>query len=223
MTGGSLWDRYEAIARGAPNPVGEANLVPYLEGELSDLFVGGYQAMPRNPGELLEVTLGDRPTAFRTYLFDLATGSASGRLAAVWGVSRQEPGATRDTERERGFLSPTQSQRQKGAKTFREIYPGRDRGHAFAHTMGGEMDINFFPQLAAVNRRLRAGAGVLWNHGPKQGLNWRELEEYAAAHPSFCFIRFIYTDRDWVPHQLDYGVYPLPPEPFRFFGNAFLN
>ncbi len=223
MTSRSLWDSYGAIARAAPNPVGQANLVPYLEAELSDLLATEYQAMPRDPGRLLETTLGDRPAAFRTYLFDLANGSSTGRLAAVWGVSRHEPGASRDVEREKGFLAPTQSERQKGAKTFREYYPGRDRGHAFAHTMGGEMDINFFPQLGAVNRRLRVGAGTLWNHGPKQGLNWRELEEYAAAHPSFCFVRFIYEDRDWVPRQLDYGVYPLPPEPFRFFGNTFLN
>lgn len=219
----SLWNTYEAMARGAPNPVGRANLLPYLEQQLLELFASGYERMPRNPGELLFVTLGDHPAAYRTYLFDLEGAASAGRLAAVWGVSRAEPGSTRDHGREAGFLAPSQAERRNGAKTFREYYPGRDRGHAFAHTMGGEMDINFFPQLAAVNKRFRAGAGTLWNFGPRQGMNWRELEEYAAEHPSFCFVRFIYKDRGWVPAQLDYGIFTLPPEPFRFFGNTFLN
>lgn len=219
----SLWDTYKLIARDAPNPMGRANLIPYLETKLPDVFARAYEAMPRNRGELLSVTLGDYPTAYRTYLFDLEAAASAGRLAAVWGVSRREPGSTRDHDREGGFLSPTPAERKRGAGTFREYYPGRDRGHAFAHTMGGEMDINFFPQLAAVNKRFRNGAGVLWNFGALQGMNWRELEDYAAAHPSFCFVRFEYKDRSWIPSQLDYGVFPLPPEPVRFFGNTFLN
>ena len=220
---GSLWSQYEAIARRAPNPAGRANLVPYLEGKLSELFADAYEGMPRNEGELLQVTLGDHPAAFRTYLFDLESAASAGRLAAVWGVSRKEPGSTRDHEREKDFLSPKPGERKKGAKTFREHYAGRDRGHAFAHTMGGEMDINFFPQLEAVNKRFKRGAGTLWNHGPQQGMNWRELEEYASQHPSFCFVRFVYSDRSCVPSQLEYGVFPLPPQPFRLFGNVFRN
>ncbi len=219
----SLWADYQALARGAPNPVGRANLLPYLEQQLLELFASGYEKMPRDPAELLTVTLGDYPDAYRTYLFDLENAASAGRLAAVWGVSRKEAGSTRDHAREAGFLSPTPSQRKRGAKTFREYYPRRDRGHAFAHTMGGEMDINFFPQLAAVNKRFRAGAGVLWNWGPRQGMNWRELEEYASAHPSFCFVRFVYQDAGSIPAQLDYGIFTLPPEPFRFFGNTFRN
>ena len=54
-------------------------------------------------------------------------------------------------------------------------------------------------------------------------MNWPELKEYASQNPSFCFVPFIYSDRSWIPSQLEYGALPLPPQPFRLFGNTFRN
>ena len=75
--------------------------------------------------------------------------------------------------------------------------------------MGGGTDINLFPQLASVNR----------------GGEWRRMERYAAEHPgTFCFIRPIYKGSSWVPSELEYGIYKLPPEEaFSFWGNLFKN
>ncbi len=94
----------------------------------------------------------------------------------------------------------------KGGLTDR---PGYDRGHLFAHTMGGGLDINLFPQAARVNR------GGLWRH----------MERYCARNPgTFCFIRPIYTDESWRPSRLEYGIFKLedgrPPE---FWEHVFEN
>jgi DNA/RNA non-specific endonuclease len=90
-----------------------------------------------------------------------------------------------------------------------DTHPGRDRGHFFAHTMGGGTDINLFPQLASVNR----------------GGEWRRMERYAVEHPgTFCFIRPIYAGTSWTPSQLEYGIYKMPPaDAFGFWGNVFPN
>jgi len=221
---GSLWNEYQRIARSAGHPVTVGIAVAHLEGPLKTLFIDHDARMPANSGQLHTITVGSHPGAFRCYLFDHeAKDTSQGRLAAVWGVSSPTLGASRDHKREKEFLSPTTAERKHGARTFTQVYPGRDRGHAFAHTMGGEMDINFFPQLGSVNTRFRSGVGVHWNVGAQQGMNWRELEEYAAEYPCFCFIRFVYSDNSWVPSRLDYGVIDMPPRSFRFFGNTFSN
>lgn len=174
-----------------------------------------YSGMTRSPTNILAMTFGDskRREHFVSYLFDQTSGHPDlaglsapelkkhthDRVVAVWGTSRPEPARTRDTERMKGFL--------KGA--WSGSYPERDRGHFFAHTMGGALDMNLFPQLSRVNRT---------------GL-WREMETYCAQHPgTFCFIHPIYADHTWQPAQLEYGIYRLPPEPeISFWGHLFTN
>ncbi|HEX8831883.1 MAG TPA: hypothetical protein VF705_11995, partial [Longimicrobium sp.] len=59
-----------------------------------------------------------------------------------------------------------------------------------AHSMGGSLDINIFPQRSAVNR----------GRSP-EGKRYRAMERYAAAHPgTFVFSRPLYGDHTWVPH-----------------------
>jgi hypothetical protein len=193
-------DQYVKVGQGVPNPVGHASAVAYLNKVLPPLWANAY---PSKGGELLTVTLGDemgKEGAVST-MFDLRSKKlkTEDRVVAVWGVSRAELANTRDTGRMAGFLS----------KVWSDTYPGRDRGHFFAHTMGGGMDINLFPQLASVNR----------------GGEWRRMERYAAEHPgTFCFIRPIYADTSWTPAKLEYGIYKMPPaNAFRFWGNVFPN
>ena len=197
-------DRYRRIAGHAPNPTGRVAVVDYLNEKLPPLWEGDYRAMTRDSGELVTITFRDKsdPSNFVNTMFDLHSRASSGtedRVVAVWGLSRREPANTRDKERMKGYL--------RGA--WSDAYPGRDRGHFFAHTMGGGVDINLFPQLARTNR----------------GGKWRLLEQYAADHPgTFCFIHPIYDGRSWIPSRLEYGIYQTAPgEAFKFRGETFAN
>jgi DNA/RNA non-specific endonuclease len=196
---------YSRIARGASNPHGRANVIAYLDRELPPLWEADYRAMTRDTGELVTITFRDRhPDSefFVNTMFDLHSTSSSGtesRVVAVWGLSRSEPASTRDKARMAGFLRGVWS----------DAYQGRDRGHFFAHTMGGGVDINLFPQLARVN----------------QGGKWKMMEQYAAKHPgSFCFIRPFYARENWIPTRLEYGIFQTAPgEVFKFRGDTFEN
>lgn len=191
---------YRKIAQSVAQPVGRTAAIAYLNEILPPIWRDGY---PATGGEILTVTLGGafgKDGAVST-MFDLQPkGSRTeDRVVAVWGLSKAEPADTRDTGRMAGFL--------KGV--WSAAYPGRDRGHFFAHTMGGGTDINLFPQIASVNR----------------GGEWREMERYAAAHPgTFSFIRPLYDGSGWTPAALEYGIFKLPPEnACIFWGNVFPN
>jgi hypothetical protein len=191
---------YLDVARDIPQPVGRDSAIAFLNRVLPEIWAARY---PGKGGELLTVTLGGKQgeEGAVSTLFDLQPkdSQTDDRVVAVWGLSKSEPAGTRDTSRMAGFLGGVWS----------STYPGRDRGHFFAHTMGGGTDINLFPQLASVNR----------------GGEWRRMERYAAENPgTFCFIRPIYTGSGWTPSELEYGIYTLPPrDAFRFWGNRFPN
>jgi hypothetical protein len=193
-------DIYSRIVRDVPQPVGRNSAIAYLNKALPPIWASQY---PETGGELLTVTLGGKQgeNGAVSTMFDLQPkkSGADDRVVAVWGLSKAEPANTRDTSRMAGFL--------KGA--WSAAYPGRDRGHFFAHTMGGGTDINLFPQLLSVNR----------------GGEWRRMEQYAADNPgTFCFIRPIYKGSSWTPSELEYGIFKLPPnDPFKFWRNIFAN
>jgi hypothetical protein len=151
--------------------------------------------MIRQPANLVVITFGDETLIgpFCRYLFAHASaqgndGSAKehdlrdrqeDRVVAVWGTSRSEPGRTRDKTRIGGLLKGLWAKR----------FPGDNRGHFFAHTMGGGLDINLFPQAGRLNR----------------GGLWREMERYCAANPgTFCFVRPLYSNQSWRPQALEY-------------------
>lgn len=206
---------YKMLAYQADNPSDRQSIIDHLDTALPSLWHGEYQTKTRSPANVLTVTFGDesRRRHFVRYMFDHTSGhpklmtlSAAAlkqhthdRVVAVWGLSRSEPGRTRDTARMKGFLQGVWSAQ----------YGGDDRGHFFAHTMGGGLDINLFPQVRTVNR---------W------GL-WREMETYCAQNPgTFCFIRPIYADRTWRPARLEYGIFKLPPQhALAFWGAEFGN
>ena len=157
-------DVYYKVARDVPQPVGRHSAIAYLNKVLPPIWASQYSG---TAGELLTVTLGGKQgeNGAVSTMFDLQPKKSGthNRVVAVWGLSKAEPAETRDKSRMAGFL--------QGAWSL--AYPGRDRGHFFAHTMGGGTDINLFPQLASVNR----------------GGEWRRMEQYAADNPgTFCFI-----------------------------------
>ena len=186
-----------------------AMIIAYLDENLPILWRVDYLAMPGASSNLVTISFGDeaRVMSFCRYLFDHGSTeqtpvqhsvgtTAEDRVAAVWGTSRKTDGRTRDIARMRGFPKGTSS-------------AGYDRGHFFAHTMGGGLDINLFPQAARVNR---------------SGL-WRRMENYCAANPgTFCFVRPIYADTSWRPAQVEYGVIKMEPEKApKFWGHTFDN
>jgi hypothetical protein len=191
---------YFGIAQHAPQPVGRKSGIAYLNHVLPPLWASQY---PAKGGELVTVTLGGREeeNGAVSTMFDMRSRNSNveDRVVAVWGLSKAEPADTRDAGRMAGFLGHVWS----------TTYPGRDRGHFFAHTMGGGTDINLFPQLASVNR----------------GGEWRRMERYAAGKPgTFCFIRPLYAGPSWTPSELEFGIFTLPPnDPFKFWGNVFPN
>jgi len=74
-----------------------------------------------------------------------------------------------------------------------------DKGHFIAHSIGGGLDINIFPQHRKVNRGWSA-----------RGKVWRAMERYCQRHGGvYCFSRPIYLGRSWHPQALDYGVLKL--------------
>ena len=150
-------------------------------------WLSAYRAATAWPTEVVEIEQGAL-----TFLFDGAPTfnrvggqDADDRVVAVWGTSIV-PLRRRDRSRVAGFLpNPlTWSGRQ------------RDRGHFVAHTAGGGLDLNLFPQDAGLNR----GRG-------EQGRRWRRIERYAAGNPGTpLFVRPTYAGDEWTPAALDYGV-----------------
>jgi DNA/RNA non-specific endonuclease len=200
---------YQDVAAKAPNPAGGVGILRYLNSILPKIWAEAYLRKSQPHSALVTITFWDRhhPKQFVNTMFDHATGGGRGagaahnaedRVVAVWGLSRSEPASTRDKTRMAGYLRGVWS----------DAFPSDDRGHFFAHTMGGGMDINLFPQLASVNR----------------GGLWRKLETEAAENPgTFCFIRPIYSGTSWRPVEVEYGLFRMPPRAFGFEGYVFQN
>lgn len=150
-------------------------------------WIDRYRAATSWSPEILELALGSV-----VYLFDEAPGqrahgtdASDARVVGVWGrattVSRP-----REQSRQRGFL-PDSSRWSRA---------GFDRGHFVAHSLGGGMDVNFFPQAVDLNRG-RSPAGR----------RWRELERRAGASAdALVLVRPVYDSDTWVPRWLDFGV-----------------
>lgn len=71
-----------------------------------------------------------------------------------------------------------------------------DRGHFIAHSLGGGLYINLFPQPTAVNRG--------WS---ESGKLFRAMERYCLKNPgTYCFSRPIYHGLSAHPCAIEYGV-----------------
>jgi hypothetical protein len=188
-------------------------VIEYLDSTLPERWQEDYSRMTEDPGELLIVSFGDANLIgpFCRYLFDHASSpshcsssscdadkSQEDRVVAVWGTSRSEPSHTRDRSRVGGLLRGVWDRR----------FAGDDRGHFFAHTMGGGLDINIFPQARRLNR----------------GSPWRRMERYCATNPgTFSFVRPIYGNESWRPVALEYGIFKTAEDKITFWGNVFAN
>ncbi|MBK9728982.1 MAG: hypothetical protein IPO86_12780 [Saprospiraceae bacterium] len=91
----------------------------------------------------------------------------------------------------------------KNSEVKRDIYrmktianqPGYDRGHFIAHSMGGNLDQNLFPQKSTFNR----------GHS-SEGKLFRAIENFCTRNQGiFLFSRPIYNDLGWIPVYIEYG------------------
>lgn len=162
--------------------------LPLLIPKLEDAWLLAYRQSCHHKPDILCFT-----DSGYTYLFDFNSSARTGscdtvddRVIVVHGFSHQ-PKSHRDANRIRGFLG--------GGITI----PNRgnfDKGHFAAHSAGGGLDVNLFPQRASFNRGWSAAGKI-----------YRQMENQAAANPgSFIFSRPIYNDDSWIPKEIEYGV-----------------
>lgn len=124
-----------------------------------------------------------------SYLFD----HVRERVVAAYGTTTGRKHERRDKHRQRTY-PPMR-------------VPGDDKGHAIAHSAGGGLDINVFPQRKDLNR------GV-----------FKQLEKLAVEHPgSFYFVRMIYDDDGDRPKKIEQGLIVNDPERPRFEYRVFDN
>lgn len=182
----------------------------FLFDELPHWWCESYEMMSDDSTEIVE--FADHGVRF---LFDLVAD----RVVVAFGLSEPTQ-APRDAARMSGFLgkvkvrprsgagsdsdtssSEDRARRELAGMTFRDrcfllhgdLY---DRGHFISHGQGGGLDVNLFPQRADINQ----GRSAL-------GRTYRAMERRCASQAGiFCFSRPIYSDRSWVPAQLEYGL-----------------
>jgi hypothetical protein len=175
------FDRIAVAVRKAP----AASRIAILGQSLETSSITEYSKAFPNHGEILQF----QDHGF-TYLFDLQNSDTDSRVIAVYGLSKT-PTGKRDSSRQKGFVATDKDDPNRifGKGLF-------DRGHFMAHSIGGGMDVNFFPQNPPLNRG--------WSN---TGKLYREMEKQVAANPNtFVFARPIYTDDTWVPTYLEYAV-----------------
>jgi hypothetical protein len=152
-----------------------------LQHELSTLWLAQNSQMGGSTRVLLVPCEGMR------YLFD----EPRSRLVAAFGRSRRVT-HPRDAARMQGLLGG-------GLEIDGRRY---DKGHALAHSMGGCLDLNLFPQHPGVNRGHKSAYPL-----------FREMERYAAEHPgTYVFSRMVYVDDGWIPYAFDYGLFRSPTD-----------
>ena len=157
-----------------------------LANDVVALWLAHYGDLTEWEPQVVEIALGNL-----TYLFDLAPSSgraspgADERVVGVWGRVAK-PSTERDRARQAGFIPAP----------ARWSQAGYDRGHFVAHSLGGGMDVNFFPQASDLNRG-----------SSERGRRWRALERYAAsAHDASIFMRPLYDGPSWTPALVEFCV-----------------
>ncbi len=175
---------YAALAADAG--VTDATWDAFADDVLVPRWIAAYRATTEWQPDVVAVQVGAL-----TYLFDAAPTmravggpAATDRVVAVWGRSAH-PTRTRDRARMAGFL----------AERMLWSARGRDRGHLVAHTAGGALDLNLFPQTGSINRGRTA-----------EGCRWRAFERLVAERPGTAlFVRPSYRDAGWVPATVEFG------------------
>ena len=171
--------------------IGGYSIIEILSEKLPNLWSEKYMEMTPTTTNILQFNDG----GFE-YLFDfsselIAKGIVPNdqvvedRLVVVFGRSRPRY-IKRDKNRMRGFLGPS-------SEVFGDYY---DKGHFIGHVIGGNLDVNLFPQRRDINQGLST-----------RGKVFRAMEKYCFENPgTFCFHRPIYCDHSWHPCIIEFGL-----------------
>ena len=111
------------------------------------------------------------------------------RLVAVHGRSRPTRRKRHDSILRRQPLGPVEVVEPNHRSRY-------DRGHFIAHSLGGDLHINVFPQSAEINRG--------WSG---RGKVFRSMERYCSERPgTYFFSRPFYVGLSAHPYMIEYGV-----------------
>jgi hypothetical protein len=198
---------------------------------LEEAWCQTYEHMPRDPKDQMEIV--DIAFESITYVYDVGAN----RVVGAYGWSRpnlfsEAEKKALESRRKQFLAKATKAQIRKIGEgnsenaeamaanaglswqdRFFKLYGhDYDRGHIIAQSLGGGMDINLCPQKRSFNQRKSA-----------EGNLYRSMETKAERSPNaFVFSRPIYSDKTWVPQQLDYGVatdFELKTLEYRTFEN----
>jgi hypothetical protein len=192
MTGEFI--NYQAILAQSPSFDIET-AASFLAEELPYEWAGAYKESSQHQTNILRIRIG----GFE-YLFDYASEAeesqgieentaVESRLVAVHGRSQTEKRKRKDSIMHRQPLGPIEF-----------IEPLRrtryDRGHFIAHSLGGDLNINIFPQPTDINRG--------WSDSGKL---FRSMERYCQNNAgTYCFSRPLYKAESWHPYVVEFGV-----------------
>jgi len=169
--------------------------ISFLSDELPYQWANVYKRLSPQPANVHRINIG----AYE-YLYDFSTELVKSgrmereemvedRLVAVHGKAQLSRRKRKDSIL-RGF--------PRGPIEYIEplLRTSYDRGHFIAHTLGGDLNINIFPQRTDINRG-RSGDGKLY----------RSMEIYCQKNPStYCFSRPFYTSQSGHPFAIEFGA-----------------
>jgi len=184
---------YGALLREAGGARG-ADLVEFMCRELPYACRDAYLATTSRPTEIVRIRYGTFEYVFDDYTSLEARGAVpysedeEGRLVVALGQSAPS-NRQRDDYRLKEWVGPTE-------RTFGKAW---DKGHYFAHSLGGTVDgleANVFVQRRDLNRG--------WS---PDGKCFMRMEKYCRMRAgTFCFARPVYLDGTARPAFLEFGL-----------------
>ncbi|MGE5340945.1 MAG: hypothetical protein ACM3SY_05620 [Candidatus Omnitrophota bacterium] len=165
--------------------------IKFLTDILPNEWLIQYKAFTHRPTDVVIFNYGQFDYIFDTYTYPkdwsptISNPEIARRVVAAFGRSAP-PIENREVSRIKGWCGPTE-------KVFGK---DSDKGHFIAHSIGGLLDVNLFPQRRDVNRG--------WS---QKGKIFRAMEVYCALNPgTFCFNHPIYKDHTDRPSFIEFGV-----------------
>lgn len=165
------------------------SVVGFLTGPMINTWCKKYLVTASRTANLLRV----KDCGFE-YIFDHASAgmqavdqsSPADRVVVSFGRSLPTK-EKRDSSRMQGFIGASS---ELGANT--------DKGHFMSHGSGGGLDINLYPQRRDFNQRRKSN--------PRSYVYY-DMEKYTREnHGTFYFNRPIYTDLNWRPMHVEFGI-----------------
>ena len=178
---------YDIYINQHSHPINSRQFLEITNMDLSYRWIEKYQNQCAQAASVLSITLD----AY-TFLWD----ETYERVVVVYGISKN----VNNKEKHQREKSRIAYYYRNFTKRY-QLDAAMDTGHFIAHSLGGGLDINLFPQKRSINRGHSA-----------EGALYRQMEIYAMKHPeTFVFSRPVYFDDTWRPFFLEYGVLKTDP------------